>query len=78
MSSFSRMLNRGRCFLIRLYSRNSASTSLRTAIHSTESAVLTICAVRSDSPVEKYDITRLRRLFALPTYSTRPSASLNW
>jgi hypothetical protein len=52
---------------MRLYSRKSASTSLRTAIHSTVSAVLTICEVRSDSPVEKYDITRLRRLLALPT-----------
>ena len=52
---------------MRLNSRKSASTSLRTAIHSTESAVLTICTVRSERPVEKYDITRLRRLFALPT-----------
>ena len=32
-----------------------------------ESAVLTICTVRSERPVEKYDITRLRRLLAFPT-----------
>ena len=67
MSSFRRMLKRGRCFLMRLYSRNSASTSLRTAIHSTVAAASTIWRVRSMRPVPKYDITRLRRFFALPT-----------
>jgi len=41
------MLNRGRCFLMRLNSRKSASTSLLTSIHSTRSADRTICRVRS-------------------------------
>ena len=42
------MLKRGWCFLMRLNSRKSASTSLRTAIHSTVSAACTIWRVRSD------------------------------
>jgi hypothetical protein len=40
---------RALCFLMRLNSRNSASTSLRTSIHSTLSAAVTICRVRGAS-----------------------------
>ena len=40
------MLNRGRCCLMRLYSSMRASTSLRTWIHSTVAALVTIWAVR--------------------------------
>lgn len=46
MSSRRRMLKRGRCCLMRLYSSMSASTSLLTWIHSTLRAAATICAVR--------------------------------
>ncbi len=49
LSSFSRMLKRGLCALISSFSRKNASTSLRTSIHSTVSAAVTICRVRGSS-----------------------------
>ncbi len=49
LSSFSRMLNRGLWALMSSFSRKSASTSLRTSIHSTDSAAATIWRVRGSS-----------------------------
>src|SRR6059058_624099 len=73
------MLNRGSYSLIQEYSSCSASTSVVTTVHSTEAAVVTICRVRGCrfAVSWKYDVSRLRRLFALPTYTTRPRSSRN-
>ena len=63
------MLNRGSNSLIQLYSSCSASTSVFTTVHSTLPAVITIWRVRGARPEmsAKYDVSRLRRLLALPT-----------
>jgi hypothetical protein len=55
--------------LIQEYSSCSASTSVLTTVHSTLAAVVTIEAVRWwRLPMSwKYDDSRARRLFALPT-----------
>jgi hypothetical protein len=70
-------LKRGSNSLIQLYSSWSASTSVLTTVHSTELAVVTICRVRGCRFCTswKYEDSRLRRLFALPTYTTRPRSS---
>jgi hypothetical protein len=48
-----------------------------TTVHSTEAALLTIVAVRGwrFATSWKYDESRARRFFALPTYTTRRCAS---
>lgn len=54
--------------LIRLFSRSSASASVRVAVVSTAAIWLTICAMRGLGRFSrKYDETRLFRFFALPT-----------
>jgi hypothetical protein len=55
--------------LIHEYSSCSASTSVRTTVHSTLAAVITICRVRgcSNDRSAKYEFSRWRKLFALPT-----------
>jgi hypothetical protein len=55
--------------LIQVYSCWSASTSVPTVIQSTAAAVVTICWVRACSVhgSAKYELSRLRRLFAFPT-----------
>jgi hypothetical protein len=62
-------LNRGSNSLIQEYSSCSASTSVLTTVHSTLAAVVTIVAVRWWRPPMswKYDDSRARRFFALPT-----------
>jgi hypothetical protein len=62
-------LNRGSNSLIQEYSSWSASTSVATTVHSTLAAVVTIVAVRACRLLRswKYDESRARRFFALPT-----------
>ena len=62
-------LKRGSNSLIQLYSSWSASTSVLTTVHSTADAEVTIVAVRAwRLPTSwKYDESRARRFFALPT-----------
>jgi hypothetical protein len=62
-------LKRGSNSLIQEYSSCSASTSVFTVVHSTLAAVVTMVAVRGCRlPTSwKYDESRGRRLFALPT-----------
>ena len=69
LSSRNFTLNRGSNSLIQLNSSCSASTSVPTTVHSTDAAVVTICAVRGCRPDRsaKYEFRRWRRLFALPT-----------
>jgi hypothetical protein len=54
---------------MRLYSSINASSSLRTSIQVTDSAVATIWAVRGarEAGFWKYEDSRDRRLFAFPT-----------
>src|SRR5699024_12304562 len=72
-------LNRGLYSLIHVHSSWRASTSVATTVNSTEFAVCTIVEVRGCSwaGVEKYELSRLRRFFAFPTYITRRSGSRN-
>ncbi len=69
MSSRYFTLKRGSNSLIQEYSSCSASTSVPTTVHSTEAALVTSCRVRGWScrTSWKYDESRGRRLFALPT-----------
>ncbi|SII80977.1 Uncharacterised protein [Mycobacteroides abscessus subsp. abscessus] len=62
-------LNRGLNSLIHVHSSWRASTSVSTTVHSTEAAVWTIVDVRGwrAAGLEKYELSRLRRFFALPT-----------
>jgi hypothetical protein len=55
--------------LIQEYSSWSASTSVRTTVHSTWAALVTIAKVRGWSAARswKYELSRDRRDFALPT-----------
>ena len=76
LSSRSRTLNGGRCRLTRFCSRWSASTSLPVTITST-SATRSGQLPDPDAAVAarwKYERTRERSDFALPTYRTSPSA----
>ena len=79
LSSRRRMLNGGRCRLIMFCSSSSASFSVLAAsssmssIRPTSSAVIRVAY----SSRRKYDCTRLRSDFALPTYSTSPFPSRN-
>ena len=63
------MLKRGSNSLIQEYSSCSASTSVLTTVHSTLAPDATIAAVRwCRLPMSwKYDDSRARRFFALPT-----------
>jgi hypothetical protein len=63
------MLNRGSNSLIHAYSSWRASTSVVTTVHSTVAPVRTMVAVRwcSAETSWKYDDSRARRFFALPT-----------
>src|SRR5438045_3910593 len=77
LSSRRRTLNGGRCLLTRFCSRWSASTSLPVTITSTSATRagrLRICA-RPSVVFWKYERTRGRSDFALPTQRTWPSAS---
>jgi len=67
LSSRRRMLKRGLCFWMRVYSSMRASTSFSVTIQSTESAAATIARVRTGRSREKYEPTLLRSDFALPT-----------
>src|SRR6476661_253199 len=80
LSSRSRTLNGGRWRLTRFCSRCSASTSLDVTIVSIVSTRLAIARMPwrvSLDPAWKYDRTRGRSVFALPTYSTEPAESRN-
>ncbi len=69
MSSRYFTLKRGSYSLIQEYSSWSASTSVLTTVHSTLAALVTIVAVRGCRLTMswKYDVSRDRRFFALPT-----------
>jgi hypothetical protein len=62
-------LKRGSYSLIQVYSSWSDSTSVLTTVHSTLAALWTIAWVRGRSADRswKYEFSRARRLFALPT-----------
>ncbi len=77
MSSRYLTLNLGSYSLIQEYSSDSASTSVATTTQSTDVAVVTIARVRGCSVAgsAKYDVSRARRLRALPTYTTWPLPS---
>src|SRR5689334_6192274 len=79
LSSRYLTLKRGSNSLIQEYSSCSASTSVLTTVHSTDAAVVTMVAVRGCRLAMswKYDVSRERRFFAFPTYTTRPRASRN-
>src|SRR4051794_6187107 len=66
LSSRYRMLKRGLCRWIRLYSSISASTSVEATIHSTEVALSTIASVRGCSGLLQYEARRLRSDDAFP------------
>ena len=75
LSSRSRTLNGGRWRLTRFCSRCSASTSLEVtivSIVSTRSAIWRMPWRVSLEPAWKYERTRGRSDFALPTYRTSP------
>jgi hypothetical protein len=69
LSSRYLTLKRGSNSLIQLYSSWRASTSVFTTVHSTPAAEVTIAAVREWRLPRswKYDESRARRFFALPT-----------
>ena len=76
LSSRSRTLNGGRWRLTRFCSRCSASTSLEVtivSIWSTRFAIVRMPCRVSLEPAWKYERTRGRSDFALPTYSTSPA-----
>jgi hypothetical protein len=62
-------LNRGSYSLIQEYSSCRASTSVPTTVHSTPAAVVTMVWVRGWRLARsaKYELSRWRRLLALPT-----------
>src|SRR6266516_4653813 len=78
LSSRRRTLNGGRWRLTRFCSRWSASTSVPVTITSTSAIRFTMRAIpaRVSPPCWKYERTRGRKVFALPTYSTSPRSSL--
>src|SRR5690606_32175338 len=78
LSSLSKMLYLGWCFLMRLFSSSSASDSLSTTICRRSAARESMTRVFPDWFFVKYEPTRLRRLRALPTYRMVPEASMNW
>ncbi len=69
LSSRYLTLKRGSYSLIQAYSSCRASTSVATTVHSTLEAVVTMESVRwwSDAGSAKYELSRCRRLLALPT-----------
>src|SRR5579883_1788107 len=78
LSSRRRTLKGGRCRLTRFCSRWSASTSVPVTIVSIVATRPAICRMPtrvSLEPAWKYDRTRGRSDFALPTYSTSPRVS---
>ena len=78
LSSRSRMLNRGRYFLMSSFSRRIASFSLGVIITSMSPSRSSRNGMNTRlSPVRswKYCATRARRLTALPTYTTAPARS---
>src|SRR6266571_3577999 len=79
LSSRSLTLNGGRCLLTRFCSRCSASTSVPVTITSTSCTRSGNCESvgRSRPRAWKYERTRGRSDFALPTYNSWPSASRN-
>ena len=79
LSSRSRTLNGGRWRLTRFCSRWSASTSLPVTITSMSATRSGSCRIWTRPSVVrwKYERTRDRSDFALPTYSTSPAASRN-
>ena len=78
LSSRSRTLKRGLCFLMSSFSRSTASFSERVTMtwmspsRSSRSGMKIRSSVRDAS---KYCRTRERRLAALPTYTTTPARS---
>ena len=76
--NFDRRLYRGLCSAISRSSRISASSDVPHSIPRTPVAMPTISPIRLRvSEAVKYDRTRVRRSFDLPTYSTSPRSSVN-
>ena len=78
LSSRSRTLKRGWCFLMSSFSRRIASFSERVTITSMSPSSPSSSGMKirsSPLPASKYCRTRERRLAAFPTYTTAPSRS---
>ncbi len=68
LSSTSIVLYLGRCSLIRLFSRTSASSSVSVTMYSKYAICFTMLSIAGPRPIlaRKYERTRLCRTFALP------------